>query len=318
MSRFINPFTDVGFKRIFGQEVNKDLLIDFLNDLLEGERCIKDIKFLDKEILPEAAENRSCIYDIFCTNEDGEHFIVEMQNRSQSYFKERAIYYLSRAIVRQGEKGVEWKFNLKAVYGVFFTNFYLTGSEGKLRTDVALCDTATNEQFSDKLRFIFLELPAFHKEESQCENDFERWIYVLKNMEKLQRMPFKTRNAVFKKLEEIGELSALSKEDRIKYDASIRVYRDNLATEEFSIQQGLAKGLAQGLEQGIKQGIKQGLEQGLQQGLQQGLEQGLEQGRGEERVRNAKAMLEYGLTIDQISKMLNLTDAERDKLMSDN
>ena len=286
MSRFINPFTDVGFKRIFGQEVNKDLLIDFLNDLLEGERCIKDITFLDKEILPEVAENRSCIYDVFCTDEDGGHFIVEMQNRSQTYFKERALYYLSRAIVRQGEIGVDWKFDLKAVYGVFFTNFYLPGSKRKLRTDVALCDIATNEQFSDKLRFIFLELPSFKKEESECENDFERWIYVLKNMEKLQRMPFKTRNAVFKKLEEIGELSALSKEDRIKYDEYIRVYRDNLATEEFSIQQGL--------------------------------QQGLQQGHAEEREKNARAMLRYGLTVDQISKMLNLTDAERDKLKSSN
>ena len=115
MGRFINPFTDVGFKRIFGQSVHKDLLIDFLNDLLVGEKRITDITFLDKELLPDFSGDRGVIYDIYCTNEDGEQFIVEMQNREQTFFRERALYYLSQAIARQGERGAEWKFNLKAV-----------------------------------------------------------------------------------------------------------------------------------------------------------------------------------------------------------
>lgn len=86
MARFINPFTDVGFKRIFGQEINKDLLIDFLNGLLEGEKHIVDIRFLDKEVLPAFAQDRGVIYDVYCTNESGEQFIVEMQNRPQVNF----------------------------------------------------------------------------------------------------------------------------------------------------------------------------------------------------------------------------------------
>ena len=106
MARFINPFTDVGFKRIFGQEINKDLLIDFLNGLLEGEKHIVDIRFLDKEVLPAFAQDRGVIYDVYCTNESGEQFIVEMQNRPQVNFRERALYYLSRAVARQGERGV--------------------------------------------------------------------------------------------------------------------------------------------------------------------------------------------------------------------
>ena len=85
MARFINPFTDVGFKRIFGQEINKDLLIDFLNGLLEGEKHIVDIRFLDKEVLPAFAQDRGVIYDVYCTNESGEQFIVEMQNREQTF-----------------------------------------------------------------------------------------------------------------------------------------------------------------------------------------------------------------------------------------
>lgn len=105
MARFINPFTDVGFKRIFGQEINKDLLIDFLNGLLEGEKHIVDIRFLDKEVLPAFAQDRGVIYDVYCTNESGEQFIVEMQNRPQVNFRERALYYLSRAVACRGASG---------------------------------------------------------------------------------------------------------------------------------------------------------------------------------------------------------------------
>ena len=245
MTKFINPFTDVGFKRIFGQEINKDLLIDFLNSLLVGERHIHDIQFLDKEILGESVADRNCIYDIYCTDENGEQFIVEMQNRRQAFFRERAVYYLARAISRQGERGLAWQFNLKAVYGIFFMNFRLEDIKPKLRTDICLEDRDTHELFSDKMRFIFLQLPLFDKEENECENDFERWIYVLKNMDTLQRLPFKARNAVFQKLEEIVDIASLSKEDRIKYDESIRVYRDNLVTELYAVQQGIQQGIQQ-------------------------------------------------------------------------
>lgn len=254
MGRFINPFTDVGFKRIFGQEINKDLLIDFLNSLLVGERHIEDITFLDKEVLPEMLEQRGVIYDIYCTDTNGEQFIVEMQNREQTYFRERALYYVSRTISRQGERGMHWQFDLKAVYGVFFMNFVLKGSTHKLRTDVILSDRDTHEQFSDRMRMIFLELPSFTKEEDECETDFERWIYVLKNMETLQRLPFKARQAVFDKLEQIVDIASLSKEDRMKYDESIKIYRDNLAVMSFAEANGREKGRAEGRAEGKAEG----------------------------------------------------------------
>ena len=253
MGRFINPFTDMGFKRIFGQEVNKNLLIDFLNDLLEGEKRIINITFLDKEQLGTTADDRSCIYDIYCENENGERFIVEIQNRGHRNFKERAIYYLSRTIANQGQKGPSWMFDLKAVYGVFFMNFHLDRRrQARFRTDVSLRDMRTNEPFSDKMRFIFLDLPAFTKDEETCETDFERWIYVLKNMEILQRMPFKARKSVFEELEKIADISALSKEDQEKYEHIIKVYRDNLVTEQWAIEQGFKKGHEKGIEKGIE------------------------------------------------------------------
>lgn len=259
MARFINPFTDVGFKKIFGQEVTKDILIDFLNALFEGEKRIRDITFLDKELLPEYLDDRGLIYDIYCTTESGEQFIVEMQNKQQVNFKERALFYMSHAIARQGERGTKWLFRVKAVYGVFFMNFYLNGTPGKLRTDVILVDRDTHAPFSDKLRLTFLELPSFLKEEHECENDFERWIYVLKNMETLNRLPFKARKAVFEKLEKIVDIAALSKDEREKYDESIKVYRDNLAVMAYAKEEGRLEGRKEGRKEGEAIGLEKGL-----------------------------------------------------------
>lgn len=149
MTKFINPFTDVGFKKIFGQEMTKDLLIDFLNDLLVDEKHIIDITFLDKEILPEYMGDRGVIYDIYCTAENGEQFIVEMQNKQHVHFRERSLYYLSKQLLpgQGGERSRIGKFDLKAVYGVFFMNFRLDNLPHKLRTDIVLTDRDTHEQF---------------------------------------------------------------------------------------------------------------------------------------------------------------------------
>ncbi|ADV43889.1 Rpn family recombination-promoting nuclease/putative transposase [Bacteroides helcogenes] len=256
MSRFINPYSDYGFKLLFGREVSKDLLIDFLNGLLVGERVITDLTFLNNEQLPEYQEGRGIIYDVYCTTDTGEKIIVEMQNRSQVNFKDRALFYLSKAVVNQGLTGSDWMFGVKAVYGVFFMNFLLDGEEQKLRTDVILADRETGKIFSDKLRQIFIALPLFDKDEEECENDFERWIYVLKNMETLERMPFKARKAVFERLEELADVGALSKHEREVYDNSLKVYRDYLVTMEAAKIEGREEGRVEGRVEGIEIGIK--------------------------------------------------------------
>ena len=260
MAKFINPFTDVGFKRIFGQEINKDLIIDFLNSLLVGEKHIMDIRFLDKELLPEFDSDRGVIYDIYCINEDGERFIVEMQNRKQTNFRDRALYYLSQAISRQGDKGAEWRFDVKAVYGVFLMNFHLDLDGYRIRTDVDMIVRQTGKMYSDKLRMIFIELPSFLKEEDECENDFERWIYVLKNMETLNRLPFKARKAVFEKLEQIVDIASMTMEERMKYDASINAYRTHLAVMDYERTEGREEGRREGREEGRREGRKEGMD----------------------------------------------------------
>lgn len=246
MGKFINPFTDVGFKIIFGQEFSRPRLLDFLNALLEGERVITDLKILDKEQPAIYDGDRSPIYDILCETDSGEKIIVEMQNREHPNFKERMLYYSSEAIVRQGEKGTGWGYDIKAVYIIAFTNFVLTGYAGQLRIDVSLTDR-DGRLFTDKMRLICLQMPCFTKEADACENHFERWIYILKNMEILERMPWAAQNAVFKRLAEVAEVSKLSKEERLEYDQSLKRYRDTLNALTGAEQKGRAEGRAEGI-----------------------------------------------------------------------
>lgn len=242
MGRFINPFTDVGFKIIFGQEVSKPLLLHFLNTLLEGERVITDITLLDKEQPAAYREDRSLIYDILCKTDTGERVIVEMQNKGQPHFADRCLYYYAQAVARQGEKGEGWRYRIDAVYLIAFLNFRMEGLGGRLRTDVRLVTMQTGEVFSDKERFVFLQLPCFDKEMEACGNDFERWIYVLKNMEVLDRMPWAAKDAVFRRLAKIAEVRNLTKDERAQYDASLKRYRDTVNVMNGAMEEGMAKG----------------------------------------------------------------------------
>ena len=252
MGKFINPFTDIGFKRIFGQEFSKPLLIDFLNNLLHGERHITEVKLLNKELTAEFQEGRTIIYDVYCETETGEKIIVEMQNRLQSNFKARTLYYAAEAIARQGEKGKDWNYDVKAVYLVAFINDHDSSFGLQFRTDVELTDRQTKQPFTDLLRLIYLQLPLFNKEAEECENDFERWIYVLKNMETLNRLPWAAQSAVFKRLAEISDLSSLTREEREHYDSAIRTYRDNIYTMEGEREKGRAEGQFEEKEATIK------------------------------------------------------------------
>lgn len=220
-----------------------------------------------------------------------------MQNRSQSYFKERAIYYLSRAVVNQGEVGNKWMFEVKAVYGVFLMNF-LIDENTKLRTDVILADRETGKLFSDKFRSIFIALPRFQKSEEECETDFDRWIFILNNMETLNRMPFRARKAVFKKLEDIANVAALSKQERAEYDESVKVYRDYLVTMDAATNDGKREGMELGMELGMEKGIELGMEKGIQEGRRQ----------------SAIKFKKEGVSVPIISQCTGLTEAEIEKL----
>ena len=302
MANYINPFTDIGFKRIFGQEFSKPLLIDFLNNLLIGEKRIVNLKFLDKELPPVFVDDRSLIYDIYCELDDNEKIIVEMQNCEQSYFKRRSIYYVSEAIARQGEKGPDWQYDIKGVYLIAFLNFRRPDIGEEFRTDVMLMNKKSKEIFSDKLRLVYLQLPLFKKEVAECENDFDRWIYVLKNMETIKRLPWAAQNSVFQKLAEIADVSSLTKEERLHYDEALRKYRDTLCVLESAEQRGVKRGLAKGREEGRAEGLAKGRAEGLAKG------------RAEGRIETARNMKADGMSIELIQKYSGLSPEEITKL----
>ncbi len=252
MGTFINPFTDWGFKYIFGREESKDVLIEFLNDLLQGERVITDVRYMNNEQIPEQMEKRKVIYDIFCKTDTGEHIIVEMQNRWQEHFQDRALFYMSQSIVKQAVTGRKWDFKLDAVYGIFFINFSLdTEKTGHFYKDIALVDKHTGKVFNNKFRQIYIELPRFVKTEQECENFFECWIYNLVNMDKLERISFKDQKAIFGRLEQLVSQANLSKEEREQYETEWKIYNDYFNTIESAEKKAAAEGRAEGRAEGI-------------------------------------------------------------------
>src|ERR1039457_2346138 len=121
-AKYLNLFTDFGFKKIFGEEASKLLLLDFLNALLSRQAHIKNLTFKNTEQLGQTDNDRKAIYDIYCENEQGEKFIVELQKAKQNFFKERTIYYSTFPIREQAEKG-DWNYNLKAVFCIGILDF---------------------------------------------------------------------------------------------------------------------------------------------------------------------------------------------------
>ena len=313
MGRYINPFTDWGFKRLFGQEFSKDLLINFLNDLFEGEFQIKDVTFKDKEQLGDTNDLRGCIFDIYCVTDDGKHFIVEMQNRWVPFFVNRSIYYASKAFVAQRKKfdeaGVRTAilYQFVPVYVVCIMNFMPKEHEvTKFRTDVALREKSSDSIFSDKLRFIYLSLPFFDKSEEECETGFEKWIYVLKYMEVLERLPFTAQKKIFDHLAKLADVRCLSSEEQEKYDESIKAADDYYS--------GLYGSYVEGEEKGIAKGRAEGIVKGRAEGIAKGRAEGMAKGMAKEKLDTAYRLLSMGLSEAQVSTATELPLEEIQKM----
>jgi len=247
--RYIDPFTDFGFKRLFGEECNKDLLLDFLNELLRKEEGkIVSITYLKNDMLGISEESRKAVFDIHCENEKGEKFIVEIQKTKQTFFKDRTLYYSTFPITKQAIPG-DWSFELKAVYTIAILNFEFEDGKNdrdKYRYDVMLTDIETHKIFYDKLTFIYLEMPKFTKKVEDLETRFEKWMYVIKNLKRLDNIPDKLREKVFEKIFKAAEIAKLTPKEYEAYVDSLNSYRDL----QNSIDTAKAEGEAIGLEKG--------------------------------------------------------------------
>ena len=240
MPKFINPFTDFGFKKIFGEEANKDLLIDFLNELLAFEnQSVKDIIYKKNEHLGQASIDRRVVFDLYCENDKGEKFIVELQKAKQKFFKDRMVFYSTFSIQEQGIKG-DWDYKLKAVYVIAILDFIIDEDQ-KDKVVVShnkIMDVNRHNIFYDKLTYITIQMPNFNKSVEELETNFDRWLYVIKNLPFLERVPEKLQTKIFEKLFRVANYSALSKEERQAYEESLKYYNDLKNSLDTAFEEG--------------------------------------------------------------------------------
>ena len=282
LSRYINIYTDFAFKKVFGTEANKDLLISFLNQLmgLTGDSEITDVTYLNPEQLGDNINERRAVYDVYCSTGNGEHFIVEMQKAKQDHFKDRALYYSSFAIREQGTKGSilkPWDYKLMPVYVVGILNFVMDEDDEEVITRVTLKDDR-NREFNKNLQFIFIEMPKFTKEEPELETFLDKWLYVIKNISRLDDKPQALTEGIFKKLFDVAEISQFSKLDRAEYEESLKVFWDFSNVLSTAERKGRAEG------------------------------------ERETNLRNAKNLKALGVDVETISKATGLTRKEIDSL----
>ena len=279
--RYISLLTDFGFKRIFGTDPNKELLINFLNSLFDGEEVIKDVKYLNSENVGDVYTERKAIFDVYCENEKGEKFIVEMQNAYQTYFKDRSLFYSTFPIREQAPKGSDWNFCLKKVYVVALLNYKMS-DEAFDRSDtihtIALMDTKTNKVFNTKLMFKYVEVGRFDKTDEELTSLSDKWMYVLKNLSRLDNRPAALREKIFSKLFAAASVARFTPTELREYEDSLKAYRD------------------------------------IKNSLDTAKEEGREEGREQRNIEIAKKMLAAGMDIDIIINMTDLSKDEIEKL----
>ena len=241
-SKYINPFTDFGFKKIFGEEASKPMLIDFLTSLLPESRIV-DLKFKDKDKLGKIEDDRKAIYDIYCEDNNGEKIIVELQKAKQNYFKDRTIYYATFPIQEQAEKG-EWNYQLKAVYCIGILDFTFENKNfdgnGDVVHNVQLKDH-NNFIFYDKLKFVYLEMPHFTKQEHQLESRLDKWLFFIKHLEDFQSIPEIFKDEVFIQAFEKAEIAKYSQDELYDYEQSLKIYRDLKGVIDSAFEDGKAQ-----------------------------------------------------------------------------
>ncbi|MBR1414684.1 MAG: Rpn family recombination-promoting nuclease/putative transposase [Prevotella sp.] len=311
VGKYINPFTDYGFKYLFGTEPNKEFTLALVNELLHGQERIKSLTLIPSERLRvgehssgiqlgDTKEDRRAVFDVYAENERGEKIIIEMQKADQQYFKDRSVFYSSFPIRSQGERG-KWRFGLKAVYTFGILDFVFDedkDDENYFHHEVKLMDVNKKEVFYDKLTYIYLEMPKFKKTEAELVTLFDKWLYALKNLPRLMERPAALQERIFKKFFDVAQTANLSKEEYAKYFESEKVYYDLDGAFRTASNKGYDRGMAKGMEQGLAKGMAKGMEQGLAKG----------------KAEVASQLKSMGLPISQIAQATGLTTEEIETL----
>ena len=263
---FVNPFTDFGFKRLFGEEPNKQLLISLLNTLLPIKHQIQDLQYSKNEYQGANALDRKAIFDLNCVSTTGERFIVELQKAKQNFFKDRSVYYATFPIQEQAVKG-DWNFKLAAVYTVGILDFVFDEDTKSHNTEVVhyiQLKNQRNQVFYDKLTFIYITLPQFNKSLNELQSIQDKWFYVFRHLSELDEIPPVLQEAVFLQLFEAAKVAKFSPSERQAYENSLKYYRDLKNVTDTARDEGREEGFDEGFEEGVEKGKEEGKTLGLQ------------------------------------------------------
>nr|WP_253307347.1 Rpn family recombination-promoting nuclease/putative transposase [Rickettsia endosymbiont of Ceutorhynchus assimilis] len=291
-SKFLDPKNDVSFKRIFGTEKNKDILIHFLNDILgfTGKNEINDIEFLSTIQDPDIAAKKQSIVDVLCRDSKGAQYICEMQVAKTKGFEKRAQYYAAKAYSRQADKGDQYH-NLKEIIFIAIADCVLFPNKSEYKSKHTIRDEDTNEHDLKDFYFIFIELPKFPKnKEDQLENIVEKWVYFFRYADETSEEELEKiigSDVIIKKAYEELNRFNWSEKEFIAYEQEIKRILDEQAV------------LAQKLDDATEKGREEGREKGIQIGH--------EKGRKEREIEVAKNLLKAGVSIDIIAQTTGLT-----------
>ena len=317
--RYINPYTDFGFKYLFGTEPNKENTLELVNALLQGREHIRSLTLIPTEQLGDTQDDRRSVFDVYCENEQGDKIIIEMQKADQPWFKDRSVYYSSFPIRSQGEKRWssesrqacldgrvateldevkgKWLFGLKAVYTIGILNFVFDDDkddEEYYHHVVQLMDVEKKTVFYDKLTYIYLEMPKFRKTEDELVTMTDKWLYALKHLPDLLERPKALQERIFRKFFDVAEIAALSKEEYAKYWESEKIFYDNVGAFMAARAKGIAEGEAKGKAKGRAEGRAEGIE--------------------ENKRENARKMKAKGYKAEDIAEITGLPVSEIDTL----
>ena len=323
-SKYIDLMVDWSFKKIFGTEVNKDILIEFLK-VIFPQYAISDITYVPTEQLGIMEDDRKAIFDVLCRTVDGKTFLVEMQRGYQKHFFERALFYTSFPIMKQGKKALAeeakgnspWDFSLDGVFFLGILNFKYEDDE-MTEHRYRLMEATSKKLMTDKLEFVFVEVEKFDKGEDELETDLDKWLYLLKNMSNLLKRPERLRDRIFTKLFDVAELAQLDDEDRTNYIKSMNTERDTYNQIEYARETGREEGREEGHKVGKEEGLKEGRKEGKEEGLKEGKEEGIKEGRAEgskdERLKIAMSLIRLGTSCEIITQATGLSAEEVSRL----
>ena len=253
--KYINPYTDFGFKRIFGQEANKDVLISFLNSILPERHHVADLQFRNTALIPPREGMYWPILDLYCESPSGERFIVEMQQKNPLLFMDRTVYYTACAIREQFERGYGPQ-KLAAVYFIGIMDFVyrIENSEPELLKEISLKDEHGVEMY-DRLRIYFLQMPLFDKDELELTTPFDKWLFFLKNLPSLDHIPAILGEPVFKKAFETAERAKMTASEEWDYIRAL----DAVAISKLMFENERIEGRAEGRAEGRTEGRAEGM-----------------------------------------------------------